>query len=96
MFSWLFSKRSIDKELKEFLKNGININVNVNIIGDANAKERRDTVEERSQFAPTPSGSESTGEVGDKKHTPTGIQNINEVPDFGKFKGPEVKFGDEQ
>jgi hypothetical protein len=96
MFSWLFRKRGIDKELKELLENGININVNVNIIGDINAQERRNTVAQENEFTSPPPGDKSTGYVGGEENTSTGIQDIEAVPDFGKLKTPKVKFGDEQ
>jgi len=95
MFEWLFrqdNNRDV-KDLIEVLKNGITINVNVNISGDnLDEQERRDSLEPKSHRSTI---DDYQTEVRENSRRERETKSPDPIPSFTKLKAPQVNFGEE-
>ena len=95
MFEWLFKKKKdiIENLLDKIIENGITININMS--GDINVKERRNSLGTEEFGLNVGSIEIEETSEGTPKDT-TKKEIINSIPNFQKLEGPKVGFGEEK
>lgn len=89
MFRWFGRKTDHTKDLIKILKQGLTVNINVNISDNTNAQERRNSLEKKQRENKIQPKIKE-----DEKRTRT--EDITDsFPNFKKLEGPTVQFGEE-